>query len=311
MNNPLVSVCIITYRHEKYIRQSIESALEQRLNCTWEIIIADDYSPDGTRDILLEYKQKYPDLIRLLLQEKNVGGGRNFTDLLSAAKGKYIAYLEGDDYWADPGKLQRQINFLEANPDYGFVSTDASFFIERDHKMVTYPLIFPRDTDITIELLLKKNRVISLTSVFRTDVFSQSSGILTVAEDRKWKMGDYPLWLEMAGKTKLRYMNSRSGVYRVLQNSVTGRHDVSKNRLFEESVYEVQKYFIERFGISSRRLIRSIEGSHSTTMLRLALRSRDKKQIRAELKSIIAKGQLFAVAAHLTSFVLTGLSKRS
>ncbi|MCX7638155.1 MAG: glycosyltransferase [Cyclobacteriaceae bacterium] len=117
---PLLSVCLITYNHSKYIRDAIESVLMQKVNFGWELIIADDCSTDGTREIVLEYYQKYPGFIKLILQEKNVGPNQNFFDLLSSSKSKYIAYLEGDDYWTDPLKLQKQVDFLELNPIYTF-----------------------------------------------------------------------------------------------------------------------------------------------------------------------------------------------
>lgn len=112
---PLLSVCLITYKHESYIRQAIESVLMQKVNFNWEFIIADDCSPDQTRQIVSEYKYKYPGLIRLIFREKNVGPAQNFMELLAAAKGKYIAYIEGDDYWTDEFKLQKQVDILEQN----------------------------------------------------------------------------------------------------------------------------------------------------------------------------------------------------
>ena len=89
--------------------------LEQKVNFTWELIIADDYSTDGTREIVLDYKEKYPDLIKLIIQKNNVGATQNFIDLISTPQSKYIAYLDGDDYWIDPYKLQKQVGFMEAN----------------------------------------------------------------------------------------------------------------------------------------------------------------------------------------------------
>ncbi|MBK9329822.1 MAG: glycosyltransferase [Sphingobacteriales bacterium] len=117
-NIPLLSVCIITYNHKNYIRQAIEGALMQETKFSYEIIIADDCSTDGTREILLEYKEKYPDLITLILQEKNVGAAKNYIDLLNAPASKYIAYVEGDDCWTDPDKLQIQVDFLENHAEF-------------------------------------------------------------------------------------------------------------------------------------------------------------------------------------------------
>ena len=90
----------------------------QKVDFDYELIIADDYSTDGTREIILDYKENYPGLIKLILQKRNVGPGKNWLDLIEAPKSKYIAYFEGDDYWTDPYKLQKQVDFLEANEGY-------------------------------------------------------------------------------------------------------------------------------------------------------------------------------------------------
>ena len=128
MSISLLSVCLSTYNHVKYIREAIDGVLMQKVNFSWELIIADDFSTDGTREIVLSYKEKYPEFIKLVLQEKNVGALRNWFDLLNVPASKYIAYFEGDDYWTDSYKLQRQVDFLEKNEDYGLVWTDVDFY---------------------------------------------------------------------------------------------------------------------------------------------------------------------------------------
>lgn len=117
-SNPLVSVVTITYNHAPYIAKCIEGVLMQQVNFPMEFIIAEDCSTDGTRAICEEYAQKYPDLIRLLPSEGNMGAVRNEQRAFEAARGKYIATCEGDDYWTDPLKLQRQVDFLESHSDY-------------------------------------------------------------------------------------------------------------------------------------------------------------------------------------------------
>ncbi|MEW4925275.1 glycosyltransferase [Algibacter sp. 2305UL17-15] len=120
MDTPLLSVCLITYNHKDFIRQAIDGVLMQEVDFSYELIIADDFSTDGTRDILLEYKAKYPDVIKLILQECNIGPAKNWMDLITSpdSKVKYIAYFEGDDYWTDTLKLQKQVDFLESNLNY-------------------------------------------------------------------------------------------------------------------------------------------------------------------------------------------------
>ena len=113
-----VSVAITTYNHEKYIAQCIESALMQKSDFKYEIIIGEDCSTDNTRKICREYKKRYPEIIRLIEHKENVGLRKNNYSVWSSAKGKYIAYLEGDDFWTNENKLQIQVDFLEQNPEF-------------------------------------------------------------------------------------------------------------------------------------------------------------------------------------------------
>ncbi len=118
MATPVVTACLITYNQARFIRQSLDGILQQQTEYPWELIVADDCSTDGTRDILQDYLSKHPDRIRLILRDKNVGASRNWFELITTPQSKYIALCEGDDYWTDPTKLQQQVSFLENNPDY-------------------------------------------------------------------------------------------------------------------------------------------------------------------------------------------------
>jgi glycosyltransferase involved in cell wall biosynthesis len=116
---PLLSVCIITYNHERYIRQCLDGVLNQETKFPFEVIIGEDCSTDGTRKIIEEYEAKYPDIIRPIYHQKNVGPRRNAYEFCwPLIRGKYIAICEGDDYWTEPFKLQRQVDFLEQHPDF-------------------------------------------------------------------------------------------------------------------------------------------------------------------------------------------------
>ena len=115
---PQVSVAVITYNMEEYLPQLLNSILAQKTHFKYEIIIDDDCSPDNTREILYQYKEKYPEIIRLSLRTKNVGGSRNMYGVLQQCTGKYIALLEGDDFWDDENKLQYQYDFMESHPEY-------------------------------------------------------------------------------------------------------------------------------------------------------------------------------------------------
>jgi glycosyltransferase involved in cell wall biosynthesis len=113
-----VSVVMITYNHERFIEEAVRSVMMQQTNFDYELIIGEDCSTDNTRAIVEDLQRQYPDKIRLILQPHNVGMVPNFIQAHTAASGQYTALCEGDDYWTDPHKLQKQVDFLEAHPDY-------------------------------------------------------------------------------------------------------------------------------------------------------------------------------------------------
>lgn len=123
---PTVQVQTITYQHAPYIRDCIEAVLIQKTNFPFEYLIGEDCSTDGTREIVFEYAKKYPDKIRVITADENVGMMGNIRRCRMASRGKYVALCEGDDYWTDPYKLQKQVDFMEQNPDVVITYHDAS-----------------------------------------------------------------------------------------------------------------------------------------------------------------------------------------
>ncbi|GAB3539528.1 glycosyltransferase family 2 protein [Spirosoma fluminis] len=122
-----VSVLIITYNQQKFIRKAIDSALAQKTTFPIEILVGDDFSSDGTRDIIQDYERLHPGLVKGVLHPRNMGknGGINFLETLKLAQGEYYALMDGDDYWTDPLKLQKQADLLDAHPDYSTVFHNA------------------------------------------------------------------------------------------------------------------------------------------------------------------------------------------
>jgi glycosyltransferase involved in cell wall biosynthesis len=194
LTNPLVTVCIQTYNHENYIKSCIESILEQKTNFNYEIIISEDESDDKTRDICIQYAIKYPEKIKLFLNSRKnnikVDGNStgNFTALynLYSAKGKYIAFCEGDDYWNDPLKLQLQFDFMEANPlysicyhNYNIVNTSGQLIksdkanplkIDLKVEELQYPFIHPATLTIFFHNTFREFPE-AMTEVITLDVF--------------------------------------------------------------------------------------------------------------------------------------------
>lgn len=115
-NNPKVSVCVVTYNHEKYIKECLESIVTQKCDFDFEVIVGEDCSTDSTRAIVQEYVDKYPNIVKPLFHEKNVGPTQNFIQVNKKAIGTYIAHMDGDDFWYE-GKLSYQVEIMENNPD--------------------------------------------------------------------------------------------------------------------------------------------------------------------------------------------------
>ena len=129
---PTVSVCCITYNQERFLTQAVESVLMQETDFAVELVIGEDCSTDGTRAIALAYEQRYPGRIRVLTPDTNLGIMRNLMATFAACQGEYIAFLEGDDYWTDPTKLQRQVDALRANGNCALCCHDAEIFFDAD-----------------------------------------------------------------------------------------------------------------------------------------------------------------------------------
>ncbi|SMC40750.1 glycosyltransferase family 2 protein [Moheibacter sediminis] len=157
---PMVSVAMLTYGHENYIKKAIDSVLMQQTSFLVHLVIADDFSPDNTRQIIQEYQRKFPDKIKLILQNKNIGAQENNKDLFANLTGKYIAALEGDDYWTDPLKLQKQVTFLEENEDYSIHSALA----KTSHGDIIGNKI---KNTFTIDDFFTNNHLITCTVLFR------------------------------------------------------------------------------------------------------------------------------------------------
>ena len=132
-----VSVSIVTYNHEKFIGKCLESVLSQKVDFAYEIVVGEDCSTDSTRSILLDYQVRWPERIRLILQERNVGVHRNFQMVLDGCQGDYIAHLDGDDLML-PGKLQKQVDFLDSHPDFVMVTHDVRVFDSDTDKTLGY-----------------------------------------------------------------------------------------------------------------------------------------------------------------------------
>lgn len=134
MSTPLVTIRCLVYNHEPYLRQCLDGFVMQKTNFPFEAIVHDDASTDRSAEIIREYAEKYPDIIKPIFETENQYSKRNGSIrriMNEHTRGKYVALCEGDDYWIDPYKLQKQVDFLETHPDYGLVYTDVNFYFQK------------------------------------------------------------------------------------------------------------------------------------------------------------------------------------
>ncbi|MDD2495369.1 MAG: glycosyltransferase, partial [Tissierellia bacterium] len=198
---PLVSICCLTYNHELYIRDTIEGFLIQKTTFPIEVLIHDDASTDKTAEIIKEYELKYPNLIKPIYQLENQyskGVSVSATYNFPRAKGKYIALCEGDDYWIDSLKLQKQVDFLEENQDYGLSHGNCNLYYQKSGKIVInannqFLNLEPiKNANDLFHKLIKWEYIIrTATVVFRKDLLEQIP-----KNSINFQMGDTPLWLD-------------------------------------------------------------------------------------------------------------------
>lgn len=211
----VVSIACTAYNHENYISKTIDSFLMQKISFPFEIIIGEDCSADKTREIVIQYKKKYPELITVITSEKNIGAKKNGLRTRAACKGKYTVLCEGDDYWTDPDKLQKQVDFLEANPDFAICFHNMQIIYEGKPEKNKLSNINQKEIT-TIHDLAKSNYIYTASSMFRKQNFELPEWFY------KSPVGDYPLYLLSARYGKIKFINEVMGVYRIHDKGMWG-----------------------------------------------------------------------------------------
>lgn len=211
---PVVSICCMTYNHENFIKDCIEGFINQKTDFNYELLIHDDASNDKTADIIREYESKYPHIIKGFYQTENQFLKQNIlvNILFPRAKGKYIALCEGDDYWTDPYKLQKQVDFLEANEEVSMCFTNGITVLANNLKLDTIILNDYHPNKFDTKYLISKDCKIPTASV----VFRKK---LLDIDLNAFPMGDYPLYYFLSKKGLIGYLSESSVAYRIHQTS--------------------------------------------------------------------------------------------
>ncbi|MGL4865415.1 MAG: glycosyltransferase [Cetobacterium sp.] len=245
-----ITVIVLTYNHEKFIKKALDSILEQETQYDFEVLIGDDCSPDGTVKEIKKYVEDYSNKIHLVLRERNIGARNNFLDLLLKAKGEYIALLEGDDYWEDKNKLEKMILFLENNKEYvgGFHNINV-IDSENNYKIQH---ICHRSKDFSDINSLEEHYdgkvMMTLSMVFR-NIFLKKENFKkyeSMIDEIKY-VCDYSLKAFLLSFGKFKYFEDIFGAYRHIDNfgtSWSAQAQIVKN----EDFYIIYEKNISMFG---------------------------------------------------------------
>ena len=250
---PLVTVYMATYNHVQYIAEAIEGVLFQECDFSIELIIAEDCSNDGTREIVLQYQKKYPALIRIITGDKNVGAVLNGIRARKRARGEYIAFCEGDDYWLSPDKLSLQIDILQKQPNVSAVFSD---FVITEFKNEQWTVNLDRNMHAELKPHQLRGNIFSslyegngqlrtLTAVYRRSVFDHLNQ--KNIPYQRYPFGDNFFLAQAATDGMIERIEQVTAVYRVSPDSATRSANPIKRLEFMQSVREFYDNFTDYF----------------------------------------------------------------
>lgn len=243
---PLVSIICTVYNHAPYIRQCLDGFVMQQTTFPYEIIVHDDASTDYSAEIIREYADKFPGLFVTILQKENqyskgVPIGKTF--MYPIAKGKYLALCEGDDYWTDPLKLQKQVDAFERDSSIGLVWGRAHCYYQRSHRFGDF---FGKRAQSSEELL-NDNVIPTATTMIRRDIVNRYYSEIC-PENHSWPLGDYPLWIFASLNSSVEFLDEEFATYRVLAESASHSKDFHKQESFINGVFDMKEFFINKYG---------------------------------------------------------------
>lgn len=294
----MLSVVMTTYNHERYIAQAIESVLRQQTSFAVEIVIGEDCSTDRTLNIAEDYQSQYPEAIRIIRSEHNVGWRANYRRTIAAARGKYVALLDGDDYFTHRKKLQMQVELLEANPNVGMCYTRSERIDERGSTTI-YP---EGECATTFEAMLRRNPAENCTVVARRELVEQYYAEVRPDTHPEWLTDDLPMWLWFAANSRYVAIDCPMAVHRVLTYSVSHSPEYRKKIAFVDSLSDISLWYDERYNNYGLRH-ELLTAKHNTALWVLSYNGgvgeylrrwqRDVKEHRPLIKNIASYG-LFA-----------------
>ena len=287
MNSPLVSICCITYNHERYIKDALEGFVKQKTDFPFEIIISDDCSTDKTHDIILDYKKKHPNLFRDVSPEANLGVIENWKHVHQEAKGELIAFCEGDDYWTDQYKLQKQATFMLSHSGCGLSITDFQYQNDNDYNNLSEAAFSTLNTfqpKSFIEHLKNAGYIGPMTWMYRRRVFMQN-----IQDYNNIKDGTLALALDLFGSSEVAYLPDVTAVYRTHSSSAANPNSALKRLEYIKGVYNIQIMYAKKYKCN-QETIDNIQMQNYFTSMLLAIECSDQAFIEEAKQFCFNKG---------------------
>ena len=291
----IVSVSCITFNHAPYIRACLDGFLMQKTSFVFEILIHDDCSTDGTREIIEEYSKKYPDIIFPIFQTENQysKGVRGMMARFNfpRSRGKYIALCEGDDYWSDPYKLQRQVDFLEVNTDFSICFHNMKILNESNPSALEFTNSKDQESVSSIlDLASKGNFMFTASVVFK----KPKDGFPNWLTDLP--IGDYAIHLFNAQFGKIKFLDQVMGVYRIHAGGVWG--SFSKEKLYDRWIPMLEQ-LQDKFSDEVNKTLRAQKIYSLLDVYMISFEKKDNKKAN-EVMALIMKVNPFFMAMKLT-----------
>jgi len=321
-NNYLVSIRCMTYNQATYIKETMNGFCIQETSFPYVAIIVDDASTDGESNVIQDYLNLYFDIKKarkwdtedatfieavhltnknchfaaVLLKQNLHRQKFRKVALIRQWEGiaKYRATCEGDDYWIDPLKLQKQVDFLESHPDYGMVYTNFKLYYQEKGDSTIHNCI---QTSFEDEII--RNRIATLTTLVRSSLLDQYiKDIGNTPNERGWMMGDYPTWIYVTANSKAKLISDVTAVYRVLKNSASHHTSFKKSMDFLLSTYDISSYFADKYKVSTE-IRKTIAHNEINDLLILAYKHNT--NLHFPLLKFMVKNEIFDIKKYLSA----------
>ena len=306
----MVSVICITYGHEDYIAQALDSFISQKTNFKYQILVGEDKGPDRTAQIVLDYAKRYPDLIKPFIREENMGAQRNLIDLCRRAGTKYVAFCEGDDFWIDDSKLQRQFDFMEAHPEYRAcfhntkIQADNSWYlndwyIPDENGDIFIPSSIPGYDNSLRKMTM--DYYIQFGPAHTSSIFYRWDNSREIPEwYYKHIYGDHSLMMIQAGDEPIGYIPRTMSVYRrsevgvIMYDSITD-HFLKSRASWIDMAMDIEEYFKVHYNSFANKEIKARIVQEFNNYIRYIIKSGDTVLLRKAYKDYVYPASLAAL----------------